>query len=322
MVAALHARGHPPEKITLLASARSEGQELEYGGETLSVEPASADSFRGMDLALFATPADVSRQLTSPAEAAGCWSVDVSPAHRLDPRAPLVLPAVNLDILKTPFRGRIVTCPSPITTALVSVLDPLQRKFGVAQVFATALMGVSAQGARGIAELERQTMSLLSGTDWRSEVFPHRIAFNLIPQLGEIAGEDASSSEELAWGREAARVAPWIVEGQTIAGNAIQVPMFFGHLVSLEISLRARVGAPEVRAELQTSRYLKVLDLPGERVYPMPMLVVSDPAVHVGRIRSLPGDGSRFAMVAAIDNARSAAENALETAEALPRRAS
>jgi len=317
IVSALEVVGHPAEKVTLLASARSEGEELEYGGETLPVERASAESFRGIDLAFFATPADVSRQLAAAAQAAGAWSVDVSPAHRLDPATPLVLSAVNLGVLEKPFSGRIVSCPSPITAALLCVLEPLQKTFGIAQVSATALLGASAQGRRAIAELEQQTADLLSGRDPERQVFPHRIGFNLIPQVGEFEGSDGWTSEELAWSREAARIAPWGAERSRIAGTAIQVPTFFGHLLSLEISLRSPADASQVREALAASRYVKVLDAPAERVYPMPVLIISDPAVQVGRVRALPGEGGRFAMVAAVDTARRAAQNALDVAEAL-----
>src|SRR5262245_38962172 len=238
MVALLQALRHPAERVTLLASARSEGEELEYAGETLPVERAEAESCRGIDLALFATPAEVVRQLAPAAQRAGAWSVDVSPAHRADPATPLILPAVNLSVLSRPFGGRIVSCPSPITAALLCALEPLQRTFGVAQVFATALLSASARGRRGIAELEQQTADLLSGRDPEKEVFPHRIGFNLIPQVGEFEGSDGCTSEELAWGREAARIAPWGDKLWLIAGTAIQVPTLFAHLLSLEISLR------------------------------------------------------------------------------------
>src|SRR4051794_22483434 len=120
VLGALQDLGHPAERITALASERSEATEVEFAGETLEVEKATPDAFRGMNLVLFATPPDVSRQLAPAAQQAGAWVVDASPAFRRDPAVPLVLPSVNLAALRAPFKGRIVACPSAVTAALVT----------------------------------------------------------------------------------------------------------------------------------------------------------------------------------------------------------
>lgn len=318
IVAALQSAGHPAEKITALASERSKGQELDYGDETLSVEVVSSESFRGIDLAFFAAPPDPARRLAAVAQSAGAWSVDVSAAHRFEIGTPLVVPAVNLDLLHAPFRGRIVSCASPISAALVTAIEPLRQAFGAEKVNATALMSASSGGSRGIAELERQTADLLSGRDPDAEVFPHRLAFNLIPHVGEF-GDEGWTSEESGWAREAARIWPQD-RSPIVAGTAIQVPIFFGHLISLEVTLRAEAGLADVGKALAASPHLKLLDSPAEKIYPMPQWVIPNPSVHVGRIRSVARN--RFLFLAAIDNVRrGAALSALEIGDALLRRA-
>ncbi len=316
LLAALAASGHPSEAITALASERSAGRELEYGEDTVIVEEVGEDSFRAVKLAYFATPADVSRTRAPVAQREGAWAVDLSAAFRLDPGVPLVLPSVNLVVLREPFRGRIASCPSAITGALVTVLEPLRARFGIERAFATAMLGASSAGSHGVDELQRQTVDLLSGREPVASRFPHRLGFNLIPQVGDFQRSAEWSTEELAWAEESARI--WSGRGPEILGTAIQVPTFYGHLISVQVVLAETAAVDDVRGALKASPQVKVLDAPTEHVYPMPMLTSGDPTVHVGRIRELRGWKDGFALVAAIDNARRAgALNALEVGQAL-----
>jgi len=319
LLAAIASTGHPTDSITALASERSAGRELEFGGEMIEVEAATEESFRAVDLAYFATPADVSRTLAKAAQAAGSWAVDLSPAFRLDEGVPLVLPSVNLALLRAPFRGRIVSCPSAIVTALVTALEPLRAQFGLERAFATAMLAVSSSGTHGLDELQRQTVEMLSGREPEVGRFPHRIGFNLIPHVGDFGRSADWTSEELSWGEEAARI--WSApQSPPIVGTAVQVPTFYGNLVTVEVQLAAAPGIEAVREALKSSAHLKLLDAPIERVYPMPMLATGDPTVHVGRVRELRGWKGGFTFVVAVDNARrGGALNAIEIGQALLR---
>lgn len=323
LLGALQERGYPPERITALASERSEGSEVDFAEETLEVEKATPESFRGMGLALFATPPEVSRTLCPAAQAAGAWVVDASPAFRRDPQVPLVVPAVNPAALQGPFRGRIVAAPSPVTAALVTVLEPLRRTFGLRRVSVTALMAASSAGKRGVAELEAQTANLLSGRESEPGHFPHRLAFNLIPQVGEVPAGSASTSEEESWRDEASRLWAGQADLPPLQGTAIQVPTFFGHGLSLDVELGGPATPEQAGQALKASPGLKLIDSLGERVYPMPMLVTADPSIHVGRLRGVPGEPRRLLLFAAFDNVgRGVALNLVEAGEALLERRS
>ena len=316
VLAALQELGHPAERITALGSDRSEAVEVDFADETLQVEKATPDAFRGMNLVLLATPPDVSRQLAPAAQQAGAWVVDGSPAFRGDAQVPLVLPPFNLAALKAPFKGRIVACPSALTAALVTALEPLRQRFGVRQVLATALLGASSAGNRGVQELETQTAGLLSGKESEAQAFPHRLAFNLIPQVGEARADSPWMGEEEALRSEARRL--WGADAPEVAATALQVPTFYGAALSLAVKLARPASAEEAAAALKAAPGVKVLDSPGERVYPMPMLVTADPSVHVGRLRTVPGEPDRLLLFVAIDNAgRGAALNLVEAGEAL-----
>jgi aspartate-semialdehyde dehydrogenase len=313
VLSALFDRDFPSERLSVLASERSAGEELEYGEDTLEVEKATAESFRGMGLVLLATPPDVSRTLAPVAQAAGAWVVDVSSAFRADGTVPLVLPGFNSEVLGTSFKGRVVAVPSAVTSALATLLEPLRQAFGVAQVQVTALMGVSSAGQRGLRELEQQTAALLSGREPETQVFPHRVAFNLVPQVSPFMASSPWTEEEGGWTLEVARLFAPKGEVPVVAGTAVQVPTFYGHGLSLHVRLKKPAPVEQARAALKGSPALKVLDSPGEKVYPMPSLVTADPTIHVGRLRSFPQAPEWLTLFATVDNAgRGAALNLVE----------
>lgn len=313
VLSALFDREVPSERLVALASERSEGEELEYGEDTLEVERATPESFRGVGLVLLATPKEVSRQLAPAAQAAGAWVVDASSAFRAEGQVPLILPGFNLELLQSSFKGRIVSCPSAVTSALVAVLEPLRQAFGVLQAQVTALLGVSSAGQAGILELERQTAALLSGREPETNAFPHRVGFNQVPQAGPFLAQSPWTEEEAGWTLEVARLFAGRARTPVVAGTAVQVPTFFGHGLSLHVRLEQPSPVEQVRAALKAAPALKVLDSPAERVYPMPMLATADPAVHVGRLRSFPQAPEWLTLFATVDNAGRGALNLVET---------
>ncbi|HZH02876.1 MAG TPA: Asd/ArgC dimerization domain-containing protein, partial [Myxococcaceae bacterium] len=300
-------------RVTALASERSEGSELDYGDETLEVEVVGPDAFRGVQGVFFATPAEVSRKWAPAVRAAGAWAVDLSPAFRNDLTVPLALPAVRPDSLPREIRGRLVRCPSPLTAELLKVLDPVQKVWGLESISAHALFGASFAGTAGVRELETQTANLLSGRELDPALFPHRLAFNLIPQVGTW-GEDGATDEERALVEESERLG-WALPHASL--TAAWAPIFYGISVSLSLRLKAPASAAALEALWAGSKGVKRLDTPAEKIYPMPMLAVSDASVHVGRVRWSDKDPHGLSLFCAWDNAALAAVNAVEAFEAL-----
>lgn len=313
VLSALRERDVEAEQLTVLASERSEGQEVEYGEESLDVEKATREALQGRGLVLLATPAEVSRELAPLAAAAGAWVVDASSAFRSDGAVPLVLPGFNSELLDAPLKGRVVAVPSAVSTALALILEPLRRAFGVAQVNVTAMMGATSAGNAGVRELEQQTAALLSGREPEMQVFPQRVAFNLVPQVSPFMLNSAWTEEEAGWTLEAARLFAPRGEVPLIGGTAVQVPTFHGHGLSLHIRLRKPAVLEQVRTTLRSAPTLKVLDSPSEKIYPLPSLITSDPTIHVGRVRAFPQVPEWITLFATVDNAgRGAALNLVE----------
>ncbi len=311
---ALQLREHDAGVLRLFATERSAGEELDYDGEALEVEKVGADAFRGVKAAILAVPPSAARPLAAQAQAAGVWVVDASGAHRLDAAVPLVAPGVNDAVLARPFQGRIVSVAQAAVQGLTAALSPLQKELGLAFADATVLMGAATKGHAGVERLSKQTAELLNGREPDVEVFPHRLAFNVIP--GDPPFEKGLSAAERALLVEAARI--W--EGPllpALTATALYVPTYHGLTLVLSAHLKRAVTTEGLRDVLKASRELKVLDDPEAGVYPMPMLTNDDATVHVGRLRV---SHEHVQLVAALDNAFRVADTAVGLALALAAR--
>jgi aspartate-semialdehyde dehydrogenase len=303
-----------PDQVRFFSSEKTEGEELDYEEETLPTEPPGPDAFRGVQVAIIATPPAIARPLALQAQQAGAWTIDLSGAFRVDANVPLVSPGVNDGVLDRPFQGRIVSVAHPATQALLSVLQPLRAKFGLAFADVTMLFGTASRGNAGQEQLTKQTAALLNAKEPEIEVFPHRIGFNVIPAVGTVDAAGLSEGERHVL-VEAARI--WSGDAlPALTATSLTVPTFHGTTLIISAHLNRPVDADGVRATLKEDSSLKVIDDPLQNIYPMPQLATDDVAIHVGRVRS---QGPRVQLVACVDNvfrlADTAVELALELAE-------
>ncbi len=291
LISALGRADYPIEELTLFASEKSAGTEIEAGSETLEIEPIE---FRGVDVALMATPLAVSRALADAAVKAGTRVIDFSGAFRADRAVPHVVPGLS----PVPGDARIVGVAGAAGTALSLVLEPLHRATKIAWADVTALHGAAHRGQSGVQALEKQTAGLLSGRHPDSpEPFAQTIAFNAVPHVGAFAKGHPQSSEELATALDIARA----FEGAPpVRVTALHVPVFHGLVLSVSLQLEGPLEAEAVRAALKASPRLKLLDQPDEGIYPTALLTADDDAVHVGRLRVA---GNHVWLVAAADAA-------------------
>jgi len=318
LVQALEDLDLPLASLRLVASERSAGTELEFQGEARRVEALGEGSFQGRDLAFFAAGARVSLAWAEKARAAGCAVVDLSPAFRGDPAVPMVLPEVNAEALAAFSRRGIVATPGPAATQLALALAPLHRAAGVERASVTTLEAVSGGGQRGVDELEAEMRAMLAFQEPpQPTALPHRIAFNLVPQVGAFDA-DGASDEERALTAETRRL---LGSSVRIAATAVRVPVFYGLSQAVNLRLHRKLSAADARELLRKAPGVKVLDDPGQGVYPMPMLAVNDDAALVGRVREDASQENGLDLFVTADNVRrGAATTALAVAKLLVER--
>jgi aspartate-semialdehyde dehydrogenase len=302
-----------PVALRLFATARSEVDLLEFRGDELEVEKLGDKAFRGCDAAIFATPAPVAREWAPRAWAEGCLAVDLTGAFRAAPEVPLVVAGWNDAAVAEGNARGVVAGPSGPVVPLALTLGPIHRKAGVERVVVTVLHAASGAGRAGVRQLEKEMVALLNGEEPDLSDLSHRMGFNLVPQVGDF---DASGRTDLetAVGAELRRLlaAPALAATAT----AIRVPVFYGHGLVVNVRTARPLASDEARVLLRASPGVKVIDAPGERVYPMPMLAVNDDAVLVGRIREDPSQGNGLDLFVVADNLRrSAAGNGVRIAQ-------
>ncbi len=273
-----------PSELRLLASERSKDERLESDGEELPVATLGTASFQGVDLALFFLPPELAREWAPRAWAAGCAVVDASRAFRSDPQVPLVSPVLNPQAAAG-FQARgVVAVATGAAAALAPVLAPLARAAGLEGISATVLAPAAGVGTRGLVQLETEASDLMNGRDPEpGEAIPHRLAYNVVPQVGTFL-PDGRTDEEAGVETDLRRLLD--LPGLRASSTAIRVPVFYGLTVVVQMTVARPVGAEAVRQALRGAAGVKLVDQPGERIYPMPMLSMNADAVRAGRVRA------------------------------------
>ena len=203
MISVLEERNFPIEKLRLFASERSEGKTLDFHDQPVTVEILTNKVFDGIDIALFSAGGDRSREFAPAAAKAGCVVVDNSSAWRMDPEVPLVVPEVNPDDLD--WHKGIIANPNCSTIQMVVALKPIHDAAKIKRVVVTTFQSVSGTGKKAMEELLQQTSDILNFKDIKPVVYPHQIAFNLLPQV-DVFLENGYTKEELKMRNESAKI--------------------------------------------------------------------------------------------------------------------
>jgi aspartate-semialdehyde dehydrogenase len=305
-------RGFPASEVVAFASARSAGSRVPFAGGELEVRELRDDSFDGLDLALFSAGGSTSKRYAPEAVARGCVVVDKSSAFRMDPSVPLVVPEVNPEALDA-HRG-IVSNPNCSTIQLVAALKPLHDAAGLTHVTVATYQAVSGTGAGAVRELHEQSRALLAGEAAAAEVYPHQIAFNVLPQCDAFEGD--STTEETKLVNETHK----ILGDDGIANSPpwVGVRVGRGHSVGVCIEPRAPLGPARARALLRDAPGVRVVDDPAAGAYPLPSAAAGTDDVLVGRIRDDASRRNGLSLFVVADNLRKgAATNGVQIAELL-----
>jgi aspartate-semialdehyde dehydrogenase len=280
MIKTLERRKFPVGKLTLLASARSAGKKLDYMGEAVRVQELHEDSFSGVDIALFSAGGSISKKFAPHAVQAGAVVVDNSSAFRMDDAVPLVIPEINkADIAKN--RG-IISNPNCTTAITLMALWPLHHEFGVKRIFAASYQAVSGTGAQAIEELRLQVNDLVANREISKKVYPHQIAFNVLPHVDSFL-ESGYTKEEMKMQNEGRR----IMHHPTFKASVtcVRVPVYRAHSVAVSAEFQKPVTLENARAVLSTAPGLRLVDDPSRNLYPLPLNCAGKDDCEVGRLR-------------------------------------
>ena len=313
MIKTLEKRNFPVGTLTLLASARSAGKHLKFKGSDITVKELTKDSFAGIDIALFSAGGSISREFAPIAAKAGCVVVDNSSAFRQDEQVPLVIPEINPGDVK--LHHNLIANPNCTTAITLMALYPLHQAFGVKRIFASSYQAVSGTGAKAIEELERQVSQVVNGQAVTKEVYPHQIAFNVLPQVDSFL-PSGYTKEEMKMENEGRKIMHHPSFKASV--TCVRVPVYRSHSVAVSAEFEKPITVTAAREVLKKAPGLDLVDDPANQKYPMPLFTSEAYNCQVGRLRMDCAMENGLAFWVAGDQLlKGAALNAVQIAEEL-----
>jgi aspartate-semialdehyde dehydrogenase len=307
-------RDFPADEIVPFASERSAGRNIDYGERDLTVAALSDESIRGFDLALFSAGSQISAEWAPRFAQAGAVVVDNSSQWRMHEDVPLVVSEVNPGALEG-HKG-LVANPNCTTMQTVMALGPVLESVGIERVVMSSYQAVSGTGQRAVEELHRQAEAVIEARELPAPtVYPHQIAFNVLPQVETFKDGDEYTTEERKCMRETSKI---LGEDIGVSATCARVPVFTGHSVSANVQTREPLEPEECRELLGAAPGVVVIDDPSNGLYPTALDAAGRDDVLVGRIRRDPSHPRCLNLWIVGNNLRKgAATNAVQVAELL-----
>lgn len=313
MLKVLEERSFPVRELLPLASSRSAGSVVSFGGREAAVAAVRESAFEGVDIALFSAGGDASRAWAPAAAARGAVVIDNSSAWRMDPGVPLVVPEVNPE--DTESHSGIIANPNCATIQAVTALKPLHDAAGLESVSVVTFQSVSGTGRRGLEALSSGAAEILAGRNPEAGPCGRPVAFDTIPEIGGI-GEDGTSEEEWKMIRESRKILH--LPGLAVSCTAVRVPVFRGHAEAVTAVFAKDLAVDTAIRILKEAPGVTCLDGAGGRNYATCSDAAGTDSVFVGRVRRDTGKPNALSFWVVADNLRKgAALNAVQIAEIL-----
>ena len=312
----LEERNFPMNSIRLYASDHLAGKKLFVKHQEVTVRETAPDSFRGIDIAFFTSGPEISRYYAPLAVQSGAIVIDNSSTFRTDKDVPMVVPEVNLEDAK--LHKGIISTPNCSTIQLAVILYPLHKINPIKRIIVDTYQSVSGNGSAAIDELNAQIKQVFDGQVGVNKVFPHQIAFNLLPEV-DVFLDSGYTREERKILEETRKIlrAPEMA----ISATCVWTPVLIGHSQSIHVEFTRTISPEEVRQVLIASPGVRVLDDTTVSLYPQPWAIAGSNDCYVGRIRQDTSHKNGLAMWTVADNIRKgAALNAVQIAEEMIKR--
>ncbi len=306
-------RSFPADEVVPFASERSAGKTIQHGDQELTVQALSEDSIQNFDLALFSAGSGTSEEWAPRFAAAGAVVVDNSSYWRMHENVPLVVSEVNPEALAS--HDGIVANPNCTTMQMVVALKPILDAVGIERIVMSSYQSVSGTGKDAVDELNAQTKAIADGKQPpAASVYPHQIAYNVVPQVEKFKDGDDYTTEERKVMAETRKILGR--EDIGISATCVRVPVLVGHSESINIQTREPLSPEECRELLANAPSVVVVDDPADGLYPLAIDVAGRDEVLVGRIRRDPSHERCLNLWVVGDNLRKgAATNAVQLAE-------
>ncbi len=309
----LASRNFPLKHLKLLASPKSAGKEIEFGGESLKVEATDSGSFDDIDLVLASAGGSTSRAWASQIVAAGAVMIDNSSAFRMNPEVPLVVPEINPDAAAT-HQG-IIANPNCTTILMGVAIYPLHQLQAIKRIIVATYQSASGAGARAMEEVKLQAEAILQGKNPQPEILPYPLAFNLFPHNSPL-NDAGYCEEEMKMVNETRKIfnAPEL----KVSATCVRVPVLRAHSETINLEFAQPFSIKQARDLIAAAPGVKLVEDWDKNYFPMPIDATGKDEVLVGRIRQDISHPSGLELWLCGDQIRKgAALNAIQIAELL-----
>ena len=301
-------RSFPVTELIPVASSRSVGKTVTFGGRDWTIKSLEDAVAAAPDLALFSAGGNTSLEWAPKFAAVGTRVVDNSSAWRMDPTKKLVVPEINADVLTQ--EDMIIANPNCSTIQLVVALNPLHKAYGAKRVLVSTYQSVTGTGKAAVDQLEGERV----GEDV-DMVYPYKIDRNCIPHC-DIFLDNDYTKEEMKMTQETVKIIG--DEGIKLAATAVRVPVQGGHSESVNVEFERPFDIADVKKLLSETDGVTLQDQPEFNTYPMPLMAEGKDDVFVGRLRRDFTTDNALNMWVVSDNLRKgAATNTVQIAEVL-----
>lgn len=301
-------RSFPVTELIPVASSRSVGKTVTFGGRDWTIKSLEDAVAAAPDLALFSAGGNTSLEWAPKFAAVGTRVVDNSSAWRMDPTKKLVVPEINADVLTQ--EDMIIANPNCSTIQLVVALNPLHKVYGAKRVLVSTYQSVTGTGKAAVDQLEGERV----GEDV-DMVYPYKIDRNCIPHC-DIFLDNDYTKEEMKMTQETVKIIG--DEGIKLAATAVRVPVQGGHSESVNVEFERPFDIVDVKKLLSETDGVTLQDQPEFNTYPMPLMAEGKDDVFVGRLRRDFTTDNALNMWVVSDNLRKgAATNTVQIAEVL-----
>lgn len=309
----LDQRDFPCENVYALASNSSRGKEISFGNKVLKVQSLEEFDFSNTDIALFSAGSEISSKY-APIASKYAVVVDNTSFFRMFDDVPLVVPEVNLEDLKQYKNRKIVSNPNCAAIQIAVAIKPLLKLSKIKRLVITTMQSVSGAGKEAMDELYDQTKGSYMNAELQMKVFKKRIAFNLIPQIGDVS-PDGYTDEEKKIEEELKKIVSSEIKSSI---TAVRVPLFIGHSISINVEMEKEHNLDELLNALDDAPGVSLNGNINDDVSSTPLEIVGDDEVFISRVRKDPSNPKSFNLWLVADNLRKgAALNTVQIAEEL-----
>ena len=315
MLSILEQRNFPVGKLFLLASSRSAGSTMTFRNQEITVQDVGDFDFSQAQIGLFSAGSSVSEKYAPIAAAAGCVVIDNTAQFRYEDDIPLVVPEVNPHAIAQYKNRGIIANPNCSTIQMLVALKPIHDAVGIERINVATYQAVSGTGKEAIEELAEQTRALFNHQEVKTEVYPKRIAFNVLPHI-DVFMDNGYTKEEMKMVWETRKIMG--NESIMVNATAVRVPVFYGHSEAVHVETQKKITADEARALLEKASGVQVIDGREPGGYPTAIEAAGQDATLVGRIREDISHPRGLDLWVVSDNVRKgAALNSVQIAEIL-----